>query len=230
MRSRCDKIVEKTGEGGKGWGWVGSFYKAPENDFYGLAEWPHFRPTTTHSLARRRNHLAILRWLLLGLKAIKLLRLFKRFTQVDKPLLRWLSQFTGKFAWKIVEFSASSCQVVDLQTSSCCACKLLTVSGQDDLSCSQRPFFFQWSLLLLLYCSLGRTYFHNDIWGLRASLEPGLGNYATDLVRGAAAARGVKLSEVEPDSEAVWASLSLPLSFSPSLSPAVAKRFRQIFW
>lgn len=54
-----------------------------------------------------------------------------------------------------------------------------------------------------LYCSLGRTYFHNDIWGLRASLEPGLGNYATDLVRGAAAARGVKLSEVEPDSEAV---------------------------
>lgn len=45
------------------------------------------------------------------------------------------------------------------------------------------------------------------------------GNYATDLVR-CAAARGAKLIEVEPDAEAVFLRASMP---------ADAKSFRQIF-
>lgn len=106
---------------------------------------------------------------------------------------------------KIVEFSASSWQLVDLQRWQTRDLKQLQIANG---ACHNGPQTGSAGMTLLL-CThslrccwpKGRTYFRNDIWdwrletGLETGYAAGLsGNYATDLVRGM---RGANLSEVE---------------------------------
>lgn len=120
-------------------------------------------------------------------------------------LFQWLSQFSGKSVRKIVEFSASSWQLVDLQRWQTRDLKQLQIANG---ACHNGPQTGSAGMTLLL-CThslrccwpKGRTYFRNDIWdwrletGLETGSAAGLsGNYATDLVRGM---RGANLSEVE---------------------------------